>query len=69
VSFECPKSAITRDSAYYLEHFKAWKQYGGDIADSVPAKVADALLVLNHELKAEAQHGETQSQQFQQKGL
>jgi hypothetical protein len=35
----------------------------------VPAKVADALLVLNDELKAEAQHGETQKQQHQQKGL
>jgi hypothetical protein len=36
---------------------------------SVPAKVADALLVLNDELKAEAQHGETQKQQFHQKGF
>ena len=69
VCFECPKSAITRQSASYLEYFKAWKRYGGEIADSVPAKVADALLVLNDELKAEAQHGETQKQQHQQKGL
>jgi hypothetical protein len=69
VCFECPKSAITRQSAHYVEHFKAWKTYGGgQIADSVPAKVADALLVLNDELKAEAQHGETQKQQYHQKG-
>jgi hypothetical protein len=68
VSFECPKSAITRQSAYYLEHFHAWKKHGGQIADSVPAKVADALLVLNDELKAEAQHGETQKQQDGRKG-
>lgn len=69
VCFECPKSAITRQSAYFLEQFKAWKRYGGEIAHSVPAKVADALLVLDEELKAEAQHGETQKQQHQQKGL
>jgi hypothetical protein len=34
----------------------------------VPAKLADALLVLNDELKAEAQHAETQKQQHDQKG-
>jgi hypothetical protein len=51
-----------------LEYFKAWRQYGMDIPGSVPAKIADALLVLRQEAKVEEQHGETQGQQYQQKG-
>jgi hypothetical protein len=51
-----------------LDQFKAWKQYGIDIPAWIPAKLADALLLLNHELKQEGQHGETQKQQqLQQK--
>jgi hypothetical protein len=66
VSFECPKSSITRQSAYVLEQFKAWKRFGGEISSWIPAKLADALLILNHESKIEGQDGETQKQQFQQ---
>ena len=68
VCFACPKSSITRQSAYFLEQFNVWKKYGGEIPRSISAKAADALLLLNKELKAEDQYVEAQKQ-HQRKGI
>ncbi len=67
-SFECPKSAITRQSAYLLERFNSWRRFGEGVDGSVPAKMADAFLFLKNELELEEQYGKTQKQHSERKG-
>jgi hypothetical protein len=57
-SSSCPKSIITAESLYFLEQFRWWKQFGiGDIR-SLPAKTADALIVLEEAWQMEKQRGQ-----------
>jgi hypothetical protein len=57
-SASCPKSIITADSLYFLEQFRWSKQFGiGDIR-SLPAKAADALMVLEEAWQMEKQRGQ-----------
>jgi hypothetical protein len=52
-SEECPKSLVTPASVELLEKFYGWKFAGGELW-GLAAKDADAFLVLEGELRAEA---------------
>jgi hypothetical protein len=59
-SEECPKSLVTPASVELLERFFGWKLGGGGSVAEMPAKMADALLILDGEWRAEieaANHG------------
>ena len=46
---ECPKSLVTPQSLEWMERFFAWKFAGGGVLDGLPARDADAFLVLEKE--------------------
>jgi len=50
---QCPKSLITGESLYLLEQFSAWKQCPGTNLQTMPARVVDAIAVLENEVRAE----------------
>lgn len=54
-SEECPKSAVTPGSVELLEKFFGWKLGGGGALNDLPAKEADAFLILEGEWRAESQ--------------
>ncbi|HEX7363299.1 MAG TPA: hypothetical protein VF283_22645 [Bryobacteraceae bacterium] len=54
----CPKSEITAQSLYLLEHFQWSKKLGAGDIWQLPAKVADALAVLEEAWQMEKQHGQ-----------
>jgi hypothetical protein len=56
-SEECPKSLVTPGSVELLERFLGWKLSGGEAIEGMPARVADAFLVLEAELRTEAEAG------------
>jgi hypothetical protein len=56
-SEECPKSLVTPASVELLEKFFGWKFAGGGSLAEMPAKEADAFLILEGELKAETEGG------------
>ena len=49
----CPKSIITAESMYLLEEFNVWKRCSGGPLHAMPARVADAILMLDNEFRAE----------------
>jgi hypothetical protein len=49
----CPKSVITGESMYLLEEFSAWKLCAAGSLRTMPARVADAILILENEFRAE----------------
>ena len=51
---ECPKSLVTPASVEMLEGFLGWKFGGGRSLMELPAKEADAFLLLEGEWRAEA---------------
>lgn len=53
---ECPKSVITGASLAWLEGFHAWKRLGGRPVEAMSARQAQAFLLLERELAAEASH-------------
>jgi hypothetical protein len=53
---ECPKSAITAQSAAWLEEFAAWKLGGGDLM-KMWCKSVDAIRVLEDEMRKETASG------------
>jgi hypothetical protein len=54
MSTDCPVSMITGQSIALLEEYAAWKVLGGGSAPrDLPAKVVDALQVLEVELRGE----------------
>ncbi|MEO8660911.1 MAG: hypothetical protein ABI693_20740 [Bryobacteraceae bacterium] len=54
MSTDCPVSAITGESIALLEEYAAWKVLrGGASPRNLPAKVVDALQVLEVELIGE----------------
>ena len=57
VAFNCPKSIISPNSVYFLEHFKNWKVFGGGTLLFLEAKVADAVLVLEQAWQKENHRG------------
>lgn len=54
-SEECPKSLVTPASVELLEKFFGWKFAGGGSLLEMPAKEADAFLILEGEWRAEAE--------------
>ena len=49
----CPKSIITAESLYLLDEFNVWKRCQGTPLHALPARVVDALLLLDNEFRAE----------------
>ena len=49
----CPKSIITAESMYLLDEFNLWKRSGARSIHTMPARVVDAILILDNELRAE----------------
>ena len=56
-SSQCPKSVVTAASLAWLERFHAWKACGGDLLER-PAKEAEAILLLESELRKEYAYAE-----------
>jgi hypothetical protein len=54
---ECPVSLVSPQSVEWVERFFAWKLTGGGSATEMPAREADALLMLEKEWR-EAEHGQ-----------
>lgn len=54
---ECPRSYITPQSVAWLEGFYAWRLTGRQALDELPARWADAFLVLEGELTEENSEG------------
>ena len=55
---QCPKSVITAESLGFLEEFRLWKEAGGGFVQSMNAKSADAILLLEREWQKEGERGE-----------
>ena len=55
---ECPTSYITPDSWEALERFSAWKTLGGAEPDVLPAKLTEALMVLEAQWQREKENGQ-----------
>ena len=49
----CPKSIITAESMYLLDEFNLWKRSGANSLHAMPARVADAILIIDNECRAE----------------
>ncbi len=49
----CPRSAITGESAAWVEEFHAWKRFGWPDVRTLGAREAEAMLVLDREWAAE----------------
>ena len=56
VAYHCPKSLITAADVHAVEEFRAWKLAGMSDFRSFPARVADALMVLEAEYRSELRH-------------
>ena len=56
IANQCPKSLITPDSAAWLDEFFAWKLNTSRNMTELPARTADAFLVLDREWRAEVQN-------------
>lgn len=54
----CPTSYITSESIALLEEFRAWKLIGAVSFDDLPARLVQAIFVLENELRAESNNGE-----------
>jgi len=60
ISKHCPKSVITGQSLHWLEIFRFWKSMGAGPVWDMPAKCADALLLLEKEWQKEMENGKVQ---------
>ena len=56
----CPTSYITSESIALLEEFHAWKLFGTIDYHRLPARVVQAICVLENELRSEANDGQNQ---------
>jgi hypothetical protein len=56
VAYQCPKSIIGSDEVYAVEEFRAWKMAGMPDFRLLPARLADALMVLETEYRSETRH-------------
>lgn len=50
----CPTSAITTESIALLEEFHSWKLFGTADWHRLPARLVEAIFVLENELRSEA---------------
>lgn len=56
VAYQCPKSLITAESIAAIEEFQAWKLAGMPDLRPYSARVADALTILEQEVRSEQKH-------------
>jgi len=49
----CPTSFITSESIAFLEEFHVWKLFGASDAYALPARLVEAIVVLENELRLE----------------
>lgn len=54
----CPTSYITSESVALLEEFHAWKLFGAGSFYDLPARLVEAIFVLENELRAESNDGQ-----------
>lgn len=54
----CPTSYITSESVALLEEFHAWKLLGAGSVYDLPARVVEAIFILENELRAEMNNGQ-----------
>jgi hypothetical protein len=54
----CPTSFVTSESIALLEEYHAWKLFGSADVYRLPARVVEALFVLENELRSEQNDGE-----------
>ena len=54
----CPTSYITSESVALLEEYYAWKLLGAAGCDELPARLVEAIFVLENELRTERDHAE-----------
>lgn len=54
----CPTSYITSESLALLEEFHAWKLLGAGSAYELPARLVEAIFVLENELRAATNDGQ-----------
>ncbi len=57
----CPVSYVTAESQTLLEEFSAWKVLGISDYHDMPARAAEAIFVLEHELRMERDRGKETS--------
>jgi hypothetical protein len=50
---ECPRSYVTPESEALLEEFHAFRVFGCADVQSVPARLVDAICVLEQEVRSE----------------
>jgi hypothetical protein len=53
----CPTSYITPESIALLEEFHAWKLLGAGRVYELPARLVEAIFVVENELRTENNHG------------
>ena len=56
VAYHCPKSVITADDLNAVEEFGVWKLAGMPDLRLLPARLADAVMVLEAEYRSELKH-------------
>jgi hypothetical protein len=54
----CPTSFITPESIALLEEFHAWKLLGAGNVFDLPARLVEAIFILENELRAESNDGQ-----------
>lgn len=54
----CPVSTITPESLAYLEQFASWRMEGCREMSNLPARRADAFVILHEETRKEGSDGE-----------
>lgn len=53
----CPTSYVTPESLALLEEFHVWKLIGSSDMHKLPARMVDAIFILENELRAENRNG------------
>jgi hypothetical protein len=56
----CPTSYITSESISLLEEFHAWKLFGAPDFYQLPARIVEAIFLLENELRSGRNDGENQ---------
>lgn len=54
----CPVSSITADSLYFIEEFQGWRLFGHQDYRSLPARLVEAMFVLENELRMEIRNAQ-----------
>lgn len=55
----CPTSFITAESIALMEEFHAWKLCGAGSVYDLPARLVEAIFLLERELRAEGNNGQS----------